>query len=270
MREIRAVSVGDNSVDEYVSHGVRRVGGCALNTAVYLQRAGIPTAYVGAVGDDPEGQFLIERVRSQGLDLSHLHVVPGQTGYTRVAVRDGERVFLSEALGVGENFVLSEDDLEFIMQHTLAHFYIWGFGFEHLPALRARGVLTSFDFSSAERYTSAQLTRILPHVNLAFFSGASTLPDEEEVRRFAREMQRHGPQIVVVTLAARGSLAFDGEVFHRQPALPTTVVDTLGAGDAFIGTFLAHHLRGDSIPTSLEAAARVAAQVCTHIGAWLW
>lgn len=266
---LTAVSVGDNSVDEYVNHGVRRIGGCASNTAIYLQRAGIPTSYVGAVGDDREGQFIIEHLRGEALDLSHLHVVPGKTALTRVIVRGGEREFLNEDLGVGENFRLSADDVEFIARHSLAHFYIWGFGAEHLPTLHARGVRTSFDFSSPERYTPEQLSRIIPYVDIAFFSGAH-FHDEDAVNAFVRDMHARGPQLVVVTLGARGSLAFDGREIYPQRAIETNVVDTLGAGDAFIGTFLARQLKGDSVPASLEAASRVAARVCAHIGGWEW
>lgn len=264
-----AISIGDNSVDDYVNHGVRRIGGCACNAAIYLQRAGIPTAYLGVVGKDPEGEFVRERLRGQGLDLSHLHVVPGRTGYTRVSVQGGERVFLSEELGVGKDFPLSAGDVEFIARHTLAHFYIWGFGAEHLAELHARGVITSFDFSSPDHCTPEQLSAIIPHVDLAFFSGAH-LQSEDAARQFARAMQARGPQVVAVTLGGRGSLAFDGREFYRQRAFETTVVDTLGAGDAFIGTFLARYLSGDSIPACLEAGSRVAAQVCAHLGGWEW
>lgn len=264
---MRAVVIGDNSVDRYVNHGVQFIGGCALNTGVYLRRGGIETSYVGAVGDDAEGQFIIERLRGEGLDLSHLHIVPGKTAVTRVLVEGGERVFLSEDLGVGENFPLSAEDAEFIAQHTLAHFYICGFGWELLPELHARGVRLSFDFSSPERYSEEQLQAYLPWLEYVFFSGAH-LASDAAARDFAAAMKQDTPALVVVTLGARGSLAYDGKQFYRQDAVPVEVVDTLGAGDAFIGTLLARQLQGASIPASLEAASRVAAEVCTHLGAW--
>jgi fructoselysine 6-kinase len=74
--------------------------------------------------------------------------------------------------------------------------------------------------------------------------------------------------VVVVTLGKQGSLAYDGQIYY-QPSLPTTPVDTLGAGDTFIAVFLAGWLKGKARSEALADAARGAAQTCTHLGAWL-
>jgi len=61
---------------------------------------------------------------------------------------------------------------------------------------------------------------------------------------------------------------YNGEIFY-QPAIPVKVLDTLGAGDRYIGVFIAQWLQKKPIDECMKAAAYQAAQTCTHYGAWL-
>ena len=54
----------------------------------------------------------------------------------------------------------------------------------------------------------------------------------------ARELAKRGPATVVVKLGALGALALSGDEVHRAPARPVTVVDPVGAGDAFVAGYL--------------------------------
>ena len=76
-----------------------------------------------------------------------------------------------------------------------------------------------------------------------------------------------GAQVAVCTLGADGALAMDAEGGeHRVPAEPVArVVDTNGAGDGFMAGYLAAHLDGADVRTSLAAGARQAARALgTH------
>jgi fructoselysine 6-kinase len=72
----------------------------------------------------------------------------------------------------------------------------------------------------------------------------------------------------VVTLGERGSLALDREGLHRASAVKVKVVDTLGAGDAYIAAFLCASYGGAGVDESMAAGHRAAAEVCTRLGAW--
>lgn len=72
----------------------------------------------------------------------------------------------------------------------------------------------------------------------------------------------------VITLGAKGSVAWhDGNTF-TQPALPAEVVDTVGAGDAFLGTFAVARLEGLSMDAALHRAAAAGALAVTRRGAY--
>jgi fructokinase len=116
----------------------------------------------------------------------------------------------------------------------------------------------------------------------ALYPGASA---GEVARSWLGRPDAPGPVLVVVTLASEGAVAFSiaGEV--RVPSVPVSVIDTVGAGDAFSAGLLewlyrARHLKRDAvarlgsseIAAALTRAAWVAGLTCTHAGAdppWL-
>jgi len=61
---------------------------------------------------------------------------------------------------------------------------------------------------------------------------------------------------------------YDGEQIASVQASPSTVIDTLGAGDSFIGRALYGLIRGETIPALLAASARAAAHTCMAWGAY--
>lgn len=261
-----AASLGDNCVDNYLPPVNQRfIGGNALNVAIHMQKSGVPAAYIGVVGDDEYGALVLEKLREQGVDVSHVRVLPGETSRTDIRISpSGDREFVLETDGPTATLELDDDALQFVMRHRLVH-TTWRGGAEALlPSLHNGARLVSLDFG--ERYTPDYIERTIAHVDLAFFS----LPEARagEASDLAQAMHARGPRLVVVTFGSQGSLAFD-ERIYSQPAFPVEVVDTLGAGDTYIGAFLGHWLQGAPIPDCMEKASCTAAKTCTHLGGWL-
>jgi fructokinase len=75
------------------------------------------------------------------------------------------------------------------------------------------------------------------------------------------------PALVCVTRGARGSLLVSASDAHEHPGIPTTVVDTVGAGDAFTAAMAHHTLRGAPLAAVSEAANRLGAWVAARAGA---
>lgn len=66
----------------------------------------------------------------------------------------------------------------------------------------------------------------------------------------------------------RGALTLSDVVVTRREAHPVAVVDTVGAGDAFVASYLSELLAGKSIQQRLLTATRAGALACTHPGDW--
>lgn len=260
------VCVGDSCVDVYLApFQGRYLGGNAVNTAVAAANAGAKTAYLGAAGDDAPGQALLAALRERGVDTTHLQVLPGPTNLSHVRLnRRGQPTYVHSLNPAHRSAPLTTEALRFLMQQAAVHTsWLWP-AVEQIPALRlSPGLLVSIDYGA--RPARRLLDRTLPFAGLAFFSlparSAAAAPE------LAQSYHARGARVVILNLGPAGTLAYDGQIYH-QPALPVPVVDTLGAGDAFAGVFLARYCQGQSLPACLEAAAQAAADTCRHPGAW--
>lgn len=264
-----AVCVGDHCLDQYLEPvNTSFVGGSAINTAIRLQRQGISASYLGVVGDDAAGQRILQAVEREGVDASHCRVGQGPSATSKVKITpQGQPVFIHADHHPQLPVHISAADLEWIGQFPLVH-TTWLSGLEEaLPAIRSLGPnapLISFDFGG--RWDEERIHTLLPLVDIAFISaGERNWPSAPEK---ALKWRSSGPRLVVVTGGEQGSLAMD-QSLHIQPALSAQVVDTLGAGDAFIGAFLAAFLKGQTVEEGLMTGAFWGAQACTHFGAWL-
>src|SRR5690348_11558339 len=71
------------AMDQFVDGGCLTVGGSAAITAMGAARLGIPTSFVGSVGDDPLGHTLLDRLRDRGVDVDGCVRRPGvATGFS--------------------------------------------------------------------------------------------------------------------------------------------------------------------------------------------
>ena len=97
---------------------------------------------------------------------------------------------------------------------------------------------------------------------------ASGLDDTAEpVELLVERLKSAGARQVVVTCGVRGAFFSDGGALRHVPATPVQVVDTCGAGDSFIASFLtAFCCERRDAAEALHKAAAAAAETCTHIG----
>jgi fructoselysine 6-kinase len=259
---MKLAGVGDNVVDRYRDLGTMYPGGQALNVAVYARRAGLPAAYVGVLGDDVAGRQVLSAMRDEGVDESHVRVVEGANAYAEVALVAGNREFTGSFPGVSK-FRVTRDDLAFLSGFDLIHSSESSYLEDQLGTLAGVAPL-SFDFSV--RRDPAYVEPILPHVTIAEFSLADL--DDRAAEAWLERVHRLGPRLVLATRGASDALLSDGNRVWRQPSVPTHVVDTLGAGDAFIARVLVGVVRGEPFEVSLAEAAATAAATCASYGAF--
>lgn len=88
-----------------------------------------------------------------------------------------------------------------------------------------------------------------------------------DIRHFCKEVLSRGPKIVVVTNGAEGVYVASNNELLFHPSIPTKVINTLGAGDAFGSCFVAHILNNASIEQALIAGIINSSSVLEHPGA---
>jgi fructoselysine 6-kinase len=273
---MRLLGIGDNVLDHYVDTGVKYPGGNAVNVTVFAARQGASDcAYIGVVGDDAEGDHLLESLAAEGLDLSLVRRAVGPNGIAMVSIADdGDRVFVGSNKGGVQHALrlrLTETDMTFAARADVVHSSVYSSMEQYLPQL-ADVTKVSFDFS--HRADAAYLAETCPSVTHAFFSGSDL--DSAAVESLCDSVLGYGCDSVVVTRGGAGAwVATQGESF-AMPAENASVVDTLGAGDAFIGGFLVDlyenteqgRSRISGVRSAAQRGAHTAAEACMENGAF--
>ncbi|MER8607339.1 PfkB family carbohydrate kinase [Mesorhizobium sp. M1233] len=262
------VCIGDNVVDDYVDQGVYYPGGNALNVAVLARRFGLANvAYIGILADDEEGKHVRSSLVEEGLDDSYCRYVHGETGKAKVTLVKGDRVFVgSNNGGVRKRLALRMDEPDFTLLRQLgnAHSTCYSYFEAELPRIRSQLQQLSFDFSTGR--DKAYLAAMCPLVTTGFFSGSDM--SDLETEGFVRDVHSLGVLTVCVTQGERGAVLSDGRSVLRQEIVAAKVVDTMGAGDAFIAGFLSARIQGASLDAALLHAATSASDACTWSGAF--
>ncbi|QJU54728.1 PfkB family carbohydrate kinase [Herbiconiux sp. KACC 21604] len=250
--------VGDNTVDRYLADStVEYSGGNAFNVAVQLARLGVPVRYFGAVADDPDARIIERGLAVNGIPADDLAVLPGETAVTVIRLLPGgDRVFEREDFGVTADYYPDPAALEAIASADWVHLGMLPRASELRAELARRG--------SGTVSQDCAVAAGLDHLDVAFLSAG----EGADAAALAAATAAEGVPLVVVTRGAEGALGFDGESTWVQQAVPTTVVDTTGAGDSFIAGFIARRVGGGGVADALAGGAAHAAETCTHPAGW--
>lgn len=252
------IAVGDNTMDVYLDRNIEYPGGNALNVSVMAARLGARSAYLGRVGDDRQGQYLLDCLQQEGVDASRCRMLAGNNGWACVDSIDGERVFLGSDPGVCRQLRLDADDLAYIGTFGLAHSSLYSGLQDQLAQVRQASGCLSFDFS--DNWVEFDWQALIQHVDIAFFSAAEH--SSKQAVELANSLRAMGPAVVVITRGAQGAIAVDARGTHEQPAQPCTFVDSMGAGDGFIAAFLLAWQARQSLADCLSEGVGYAGQVC--------
>ena len=264
---MKVLGVGDNCIDHYIELGKRYPGGNALNFVVYASRyEDIEAQYVGIVGTDDNGRFMLDQIKENGFSTDHIIIREGTTAVTKILIREGDRVFDDYTEGVQEDVVLPYEKIPSPKGYDLIHFTVWGFGREHIKRLKeSTGALLSCDFSGQ---LEDPRTEIIQYLDISFFSGSHLIEKDQNPEPVLKRLKEKTPGLVVMTLGEYGSMVYDGKDLYKGEAIPVDVVDTLGAGDAYIAGFLCSRIKGKTIPESIMAGHLAATEICKRLGAW--
>ena len=276
MYDVSALGFGDNVVDKYEHIKTMYPGGNCVNFAVYAKMFGAKrSAYMGYFGNDAEAEHVMYALDDIGIETVKCKQLEGENGCARATLVDGDRVFLGSNEGGirGKTpYVLDRFDLEYIRQFDFVHSGNYCFMEKELPKIREAGVPISFDFSDDSE--DSYYAEVAPTVDYAFCSFDGT---DEEAREHLKKIVSYGPKLAVASRGADGCILYDGQEYYVQKAVAIKeVVDTMGAGDSLITSFMVaytDHLKkgitGETaIRESLAAAAEFASKVCGMNGAF--
>lgn len=261
----RVACIGDNCIDFYRNLNRQYPTGNAVDTAVNLQKLGIPTSIISTTGNDEYGKWMIESLAAENLDVSHLKVGKGNTAITYMDLIGKDRIHGEYDEGVLATIVFDNEDVNFASLHDLVHSALWGNAESVLPIVHDKGVLVSFDY--ADRLEHPLVESTLGFVDFGFYSYHNAR--DKFIEEFLKDKVTRGMKVATATFGDKGSLSWDGTSFFEGPVYPATVVNTVGAGDSFISGFLAGIIQDRPITACLDLGARIASEVVSVFEPWI-
>jgi 2-dehydro-3-deoxygluconokinase len=272
------------------------IGGAESNVAIAVSRLGITSTWMSRLGDDDFGSMIVRELLSQGVRVIAQRDSAAPTGLLVKEHRQGRpsQVRYYRAGSAASRLSADDVDEEAVSEAGVLHVTgitpALGLGpgaamTRAIEVARSAGTLVSFDVNYRSTLWSPEqarpaLTQILPGVDVLFagldeaaliVSGQAVTPAGDPWtagRDAASQLAKHGPRHVVIKLGEHGALSLRNGVFEEVAAYPVDVVDPVGAGDAFVGGYLASLVAGNDARGCLEMGARLGAMVCGVPGDW--
>lgn len=225
-------------------------GGGAANTPSALARMGLDIAAFSKIGNDPNGQFLLNELKQAGVDTSGICIsAKDSTPFTFVGIHaDGDRTFIHTP-GANVTFCLEDLDLDRVLDcQYLLYQDVWVLpGFDGAPAAkllaeaRRRGVVTFVDEAYGYGPKREALEAMLPHCDYVMpsFDDLQHIYPNSTPEQLADRLIGLGAGAAVIKMGPKGCFVAHGTTRQYVSAYPANVVDTTGAGDCWDAGFIA-------------------------------
>jgi fructokinase len=260
-------------------------GGAPANYACHAAILGGDVSLVSAVGDDPHGCSAIDILQSYGVDTSlvqtHLEAATGtvgieldEKGKPTFTIHEGSawdqivwndelssRVSATDAVyfgTLGQRSAVSRTTIRRVLEAASSR-----------PRILDINLRSPF-FDVAMLRDSIRLASILKLSDEELFTVCTAFEidtSDASEALLAQLLDQQNLDLVIMTRGADGAMLATPDGIVEQPGIPSTVVDTVGAGDSFTAAFLLGLLRGEPHEDNLRNACAVAAGVCAHAGA---
>lgn len=252
-------------------------GGKGANQAVAAAKLGAHTRMIGAVGSDTFADELIENLQSYQIDTEFVtHKQDTASGIALIGIDDVS----------GENFIIVAGGANRTLHPTNLMIAA--------DAIRSADVLVcqleipldavqmALQIAKDHQVTTVlnaapicdlpdELLRLVDHLVIneteAMQLSGIAIHELEDVEQASAVLLGKGISCVAITMGAKGAYAIDHNQRVYLPAFPIKVVDTVGAGDAFVAAYALAAAQGKTIADTLKFANAVGALATTRLGA---
>ncbi|MCX7694780.1 MAG: carbohydrate kinase [Caloramator sp.] len=261
---------------------VRNFGGSPSNIAINTKKLGLNSITVSCVGRDGMGDFLIERLNSEGIDTRLIERSNASTSMVVVTRSKGTPIPIFYR-GADYDLVYTKELDEAIKKSKIMHFSTWPLSREKsrkvvekgIETAKKSGTLIGFDPNYHKDLWEEDfdgvgyIKSIIKHVDFI-------KPSEDDAERlFGKDTPENqikkflelDAKLVVMTLGKDGVIVADKNQIQRFCTLATEVQDTTGAGDAFWSGFYTGIVKGRSILDAVKVGLAASAFKLRYVGA---
>ncbi len=262
----------------------RRPGGAPANVAYHAQQLGHRGTISSRLGDDELGRELLNHLAGLGMDTQYIQKdAQNPTGTVTVDTTHPEAPSFVIHENVAWDHLAYDEPLEDLMARasavcfgTLAQRHAVSRKTIRRALESARRAVIVYDINLRQSWyrkdwveDSLQVSDVVKlneseSLTLADILASGTHHPGDTARFL---LERYALDLVVVTRAERGCLLIGNEATVDEPGIPTDVVDSVGAGDAFTAALISSRLRGWPLDVTAWFANRVGSMVAAQSGA---
>jgi len=278
------------------SNFLKKAGGAPANVAATISKLGGDSSFIGKVGNDPFGNFLVQELDNVNVDTSML--IKDKYSLTTMAFvslkANGERDFIFNR-GADGLFYYNELDEERIRKAKIIHFGsatallndpFQETYFKLMKFAKEQNIFISFDPNFRANLWENREQEFIELANKGINYADFVKVSEEELEIISgtsdkqngiNHLHQLGAKLVAVTLGKEGTLLSNGKESETISSINIISIDSTGAGDAFVGATLFQFAQLDSprnlfdsfekLKEIIAFSNKVAAIVCTKIGA---
>lgn len=245
-------------------------GGPCATALVAARKLGVSATYMGNIGNDPFGKFMMDDFQKWDVDTSYVNVIDDATSFHAVVVLNLET---SSRTCVWNRGTVPQPKPEDLDMEAISHAKVLHLDGHMLDAAiyaakkcKELGVKVSHDAGG----TYPGVENLMPYVDWLIpseefslkMTGAATA--EEAAQKL---YDTYHPELVAVTQGSRGGILLDEKGLRRYDCYKVDVADSNGSGDTFHGAFVAAKIKGLNNDDACKYASAAAAIKCTRLGA---
>jgi fructokinase len=232
-------------------------GGACANVAVGCARLGMPSAFLGKVGQDAFGQHLIAVLKQEGVDTCGMQSDPkARTTLNFMAQPDAHRTECLFYRNPDNDMLVHAGELSATLFAEARFLHFGGVSLstdtsrggtmDALRLAKKAGALVSFDVNyrptqwPSPEFARREMLAVAPQVSVikANETEMALLTGETRPEVGAEALRRFGPELAVITLGPAGSYARTARGEASAPGFAVETVDATGCGDAFVAALL--------------------------------
>ncbi|MGN1163870.1 MAG: carbohydrate kinase family protein [Candidatus Ornithospirochaeta sp.] len=262
------------SSSDSINSGVHRytLGGCAYNVGHMFRLLGMPCLHAVTIGSGIYGDYVKKELGERNIPI--FRTSPEPHGACICLVEEsGERSFIAYH---GVEYKFSREWISPSLAASFSSVYICGLEIEEDTGEEIVAFLEENQFPSVYFAPGPRLLTIGESLISRLFQLSPIIHlNDQEITSFTRVSDiRESMKIlygksgndVIVTLGKDGAVLYDGKEFIYRESRESVVVDTVGAGDSHLGSYMAFRSRGYEKDVALEKANLIASEVVRHRG----
>lgn len=265
-------AIGETIVGEKL---LKFPGGKGLNQAIAARRAGSEVLMVGSIGNDADGDYLFDILKSENIDPKFITKTSEQTGIAVIEVSksaenriiiiagaNSKTRFSNEVLTSSPSVTVSLAQLETPIAEVAKFVH-------ESKAARKITILNPAPIQKLDQQLLQDTDYLIANETEASFLIGSAVEhlSKDEAVTIARQLQKNGSKKVIITLGEQGSVYLDQEKELFTPAYKVKAVDTTAAGDAFCGAFATAISENKPVEYALKFASAAGGLAATKAGA---